>query len=321
MPKLLTVIIPCYNEEENIRYFYEEFCKNDAYFLKHAIMYQLIFVDDGSTDGTATEIKNLHQKDKRVKLLSFSRNFGKEAAIYAGLEHASGNLVAIMDVDLQDPPSLLPQMIDKIFAGADQVVARRTARQGEPRIRSWFAKLFYKILNCFSQTKVMDGARDYRVMNTRVVEAVLSVTEKNRFSKGIFSWVGFNTKWVAYENVQRKYGQSKWSFWQLWKYAFDGLTAYSTALLSMSSFVGVLFCLISFLMIIFVVIRKLIFGDPTAGWPSLVCIILLASGLQLLSIGVIGQYLAKTYMEVKNRPVYIVKEKLQETCNDKETAI
>ena len=310
MPKLLTVIIPCYNEEENIRYFYEEFCKNDAYFLKHAIMYQLIFVDDGSTDRTVTEIKNLHQKDKRVKLLSFSRNFGKEAAIYAGLEHASGNLVAIMDVDLQDPPSLLPQMIDEIFAGADQVVARRTARQGEPRIRSWFAKVFYKILNCFSQTKVMDGARDYRVMNTRVVEAVLSVTEKNRFSKGIFSWVGFQTKWIAYENVQRKYGQSKWSFWQLWKYAFDGLTAYSTALLSMSSFVGVLFCLISFLMIIFVVIRKLMFGDPTAGWPSLVCIILLASGLQLLSIGVIGQYLAKTYMEVKDRPVYIVKEKL-----------
>ena len=310
MPKLLTVIVPCYNEEENIKYFYEEFCKNDAYFLKHAIMYQLIFVDDGSTDGTVTEINNLHQKDKRVKLLSFSRNFGKEAAIYAGLQHASGNLVAIMDVDLQDPPSLLPQMIDEIFAGADQVVARRTARQGEPRIRSWFAKLFYKILNCFSQTKVMDGARDYRVMNTRVVEAVLSVTEKNRFSKGIFSWVGFNTKWVEYENVQRKYGQSKWSFWQLWKYAFDGLTAYSTALLSMSSFVGVLFCVLSFLMILFVVIRKLMFGDPTAGWPSLVCIILLASGLQLLSIGVIGQYLAKTYMEVKNRPVYIVKEKL-----------
>ena len=310
MPKLLTVIVPCYNEEENIQYFYEEVCKNDTYFLKHAIMYQLIFVDDGSTDGTVTEIKNLHQKDKRVKLLSFSRNFGKEAAIYAGLQHASGNLVAIMDVDLQDPPSLLPQMIDEIFAGADQVVARRTARQGEPRIRSWFAKLFYKILNCFSQTKVMDGARDYRVMNTRVVEAVLSVTEKNRFSKGIFSWVGFNTKWVAYENVQRKYGQTKWSFWQLWKYAFDGLTAYSTALLSMSSFVGVLFCVLSFLMIIFIVIRKLMFGDPTAGWPSLVCIILLASGLQLLSIGVIGQYLAKTYMEVKNRPVYIVKEKL-----------
>ena len=310
MPKLLTVIVPCYNEEENIQYFYEEFCKNDAYFLKHAIMYQLIFVDDGSTDGTVTEIKNLHQRDKRVKLLSFSRNFGKEAAIYAGLQHASGNLVAIMDVDLQDPPSLLPQMIDEIFAGADQVVARRTVRQGEPRIRSWFAKLFYKILNCFSQTKVMDGARDYRVMNTRVVEAVLSVTEKNRFSKGIFSWVGFNTKWVAYENVQRKYGQTKWSFWQLWKYAYDGITAYSTALLSMSSFVGVLFCVLSFLMIIFIVIRKLMFGDPTAGWPSLVCIILLASGLQLLSIGVIGQYLAKTYMEVKNRPVYIVKEKL-----------
>ena len=310
MPKLLTVIVPCYNEEENIKYFYEEFCKNDAYFLKHAIMYQLIFVDDGSTDGTVTEIKNLHQKDKRVKLLSFSRNFGKEAAIYAGLQHASGNLVAIMDVDLQDPPTLLPQMIDEIFVGADQVVARRTARKGEPRIRSWFAKLFYKILNCFSQTKVMDGARDYRVMNTRVVEAVLSVTEKNRFSKGIFSWVGFNTKWVAYENVQRKYGQTKWSFWQLWRYAYDGLTAYSTALLSMSSFVGVLFCVLSFLMIIFVVIRKLMFGDPTAGWPSLVCIILLASGLQLLSIGVIGQYLAKTYMEVKNRPVYIVKEKL-----------
>ena len=310
MPKLLTVIVPCYNEEENIQYFYEEFCKNDAYFLKHAIMYQLIFVDDGSTDGTVTEIKNLHQKDKRVKLLSFSRNFGKESAIYAGLQHASGNLVAIMDVDLQDPPSLLPQMIDEIFAGADQVVARRTAREGEPRIRSWFAKLFYKILNCFSQTKVMDGARDYRVMNTRVVEAVLSVTEKNRFSKGIFSWVGFNTKWVAYENVQRKYGQTKWSFWQLWKYAYDGITAYSTALLSMSSFVGVLFCVLSFLMIIFIVIRKLMFGDPTAGWPSLVCIILLASGLQLLSIGVIGQYLAKTYMEVKNRPVYIVKEKL-----------
>lgn len=310
MPKLLTVIIPCYNEEENIKYFYEEFCKNDAYFLKHAIMYQLIFVDDGSTDKTATEIKNLHQKDKRIKLISFSRNFGKEAAIYAGLEHASGNLIAVMDVDLQDPPSLLPQMIDEIFAGADQVVARRIARKGEPRIRSWFAKLFYKILNCFSQTKVMDGARDYRVMNTRVVEAVLSITEKNRFSKGIFSWVGFNTKWVAYENVQRKYGQSKWSFWQLWKYAFDGLTAYSTTLLSMSSFVGVLFCLLSFFMIIFVVIRKLMFGDPTAGWPSLVCIILLVSGLQLLSIGVIGQYLAKTYMEVKDRPVYIVKEKL-----------
>lgn len=310
MPKLLSVVIPCYNEEENIRYFYEEFRKIEGYLKEHAIMFQLLYVDDGSSDGTLMEIKQLNRIDRRVKLLSFSRHFGKEAAIYAGLQNAEGDLVAVMDVDLQDPPTLLPQMLESLKAGYDQVATRRNKREGDPKIRSLCAKLFYKIINCFSKTEIVEGARDFRLMKRQVVDAILSLSEKNCFSKGIFSWVGFTTKWITYDSQPRRFGDSKCSIWQLWGYAYDALTTYSTVLLSFSSFVGLVFCIISFLMIIFVVIRKLMFGDPTAGWPSLVCIILLASGLQLLSIGVIGQYLAKTYMEVKNRPIYIIKEKL-----------
>ncbi len=307
---LLSVIVPCYNEEENVPYFYEEFLKNRDFFEKEGIDFEIIYVDDGSTDGTVREVKTLKDNDERVRLISFSRNFGKEAAMYAGLSKSKGDYVAIMDSDLQDPPSLLPSMFEHIKEGYDSVATRRVNRKGEPPIRSFFARMFYRRMKKISQTEIVDGARDFRLMNRQMVDAVLSMTEYNRFTKGIFGWVGFKTKWIEFENVERVKGETKWSFWGLFKYSIEGITAFSTAPLNFAAFMGMFFCVLAFLLIIFIIIRTSIFGDPTNGWPSLVCIISLISGVQLLCMGIMGQYMAKTYLEVKNRPIYIIKEEL-----------
>lgn len=308
--KLLSAIVPCYNEEENVPFFYEEFTKNEAFFKEKEIEWELIYVDDGSKDGTAAEVKKLHEKEERVHLLSFSRNFGKEAAIYAGLNRARGDYVVIMDSDLQDPPSLLPEMISYMEQGYDSVATRRVNRKGEPPVRSFFARMFYRLMRKISKTEIMDGARDYRMMTRQMADAILEMKEYNRFTKGIFGWVGFQTKWLEFENIERKKGETKWSFWKLLLYSIDGITAFSTVPLSFAAVMGVLFCVLAFVLIVFIVIRTLIFGDPVSGWPSLVCIISLISGVQLFCLGIVGQYLAKTYMEVKKRPIYLVKEEI-----------
>lgn len=308
--KLLSVIVPCYNEEESVALFYEELIKNDPYFKTKELALELIYVDDGSTDGTVAEVRRLRERDERVHLLSFSRNFGKEAAMYAGMEHAGGDYVVIMDVDLQDPPSLLPQMLQGIEESYDSVATRRVSRKGEPPVRSFFARLFYRLMKKISKTEIMDGARDYRLMTRQMVDAILSMKEYNRFTKGIFGWVGFRTKWLEYENVERARGETKWNFWKLFIYSLDGITAFSTVPLMLASVAGVLFCVLAFVMIIFIIVRKLIFGDPVSGWPSMVCIMLFLSGVQFFCTGILGQYLAKTYMEVKHRPIYLLKEKL-----------
>ncbi len=307
---LLSIIVPCYNEEENIADFYHEVLKNSAFFEEKKIELEMLYIDDGSKDGTAAEVKKLCAEDKRVHLLSFSRNFGKEAAIYAGLKKAKGDYAVLMDADLQDPPALLPEMYSYIEQGYDSVATRRVNRKGEPVIRSFFARLFYRLMNRISKTEIVDGARDYRLMTRQVVDAILSMTEYNRFTKGIFGWVGFETKWIEFENVERKKGETKWSFWKLFLYSLDGITAFSTMPLAVASVMGVLFCIVAFLLIAVTIVRKLIFGDPTSGWPSLVCIISLISGVQLFCLGIVGQYLSKTYMEVKRRPVYLVKEEI-----------
>ncbi|MCI8359510.1 MAG: glycosyltransferase family 2 protein [Lachnospiraceae bacterium] len=307
---LLSIIVPCYNEEENIADFYHEVLKNSAFFEEKKIELEMLYIDDGSKDGTAAEVKKLCAEDKRVHLLSFSRNFGKEAAIYAGLKKAKGDYAVLMDADLQDPPALLPEMYSYIEQGYDSVATRRVTRKGEPVIRSFFARLFYRLMNRISKTEIVDGARDYRLMTRQVVDAILSMTEYNRFTKGIFGWVGFETKWIEFENVERKKGETKWSFWKLFLYSLDGITAFSTMPLAVASVMGVLFCIVAFLLIAVTIVRKLIFGDPTSGWPSLVCIISLISGVQLFCLGIVGQYLSKTYMEVKRRPVYLVKEEI-----------
>lgn len=308
--KLLSVIVPCYNEEENVNLFYQELMKNSAFFKEEEIELEILYIDDGSNDGTVAEVKKLHQQDERIRLISFSRNFGKEAAMYAGLEHSRGDYVVMMDVDLQDPPSLLPQMYHAVLEGYDSVATRRVSRKGEPPVRSLFARLFYKLMHRISKTEIMDGARDYRLMTRQMVNAILSMQEYNRFTKGIYGWVGFRTKWLEYENVERTKGETKWNFWKLLVYSIDGITAFSTVPLLLASLMGVLFCLLAFLMIIFIIVRKLIFGDPVSGWPSLVCIILMTSGVQFFCTGILGQYIAKAYMEVKRRPIYVVKEEL-----------
>lgn len=308
---LLSVIVPCYNEEESVELFYTELTKNDAFFSEKKIELELIYIDDGSRDGTVKEVKKLHERDERVKLVSFSRNFGKEAAMFAGLEKAKGDFVVLMDVDLQDPPSLLPEMFSYIEQGYDSVATRRVSRKGEPPIRSFFARMFYRLMKKISKTEIMDGARDYRLMTRQMVDAILSMKEYNRFTKGIFGWVGFNTKWLEYENVERAKGETKWNFWKLLLYSFDGIVAFSTMPLMIASVIGVVFCVVAFAMIVFIIVRKLIFGDPVSGWPSLVCIILMTSGVQFFCMGIIGQYLAKAYMEVKGRPIYLVKEELE----------
>lgn len=305
---LLSVIVPCFNEEENISDFYHELLKNASFFQEKNLDLEILYIDDGSKDGTVAEIKKLREQDERVHMLSFSRNFGKEAAIYAGLQKSKGDYVVMMDVDLQDPPALLPEMYSYIEQGYDSVATRRVTRKGEPKIRSFFARLFYKLMNKISKTEIVDGARDYRLMTRQVVDAILSMTEYNRFTKGIFGWVGFETKWIEFENVERNKGETKWSFWKLFLYSIEGITAFSTAPLAVASIMGVLFCFAAFLLIIVTIARKLIFGDPTSGWPSMVCIISLISGVQLFCLGIVGQYLSKTYMEVKRRPIYLVKE-------------
>ena len=305
---LLSVIVPCYNEEESVELFYTELIKNDSFFAEKQVDMELIYIDDGSKDGTVREVKKLREKDERVHLVSFSRNFGKEAAMFAGLEKSKGDYVVMMDVDLQDPPSLLPEMFSYIEQGYDSVATRRVSRKGEPPVRSFFARRFYKLMKKISKTEIMDGARDYRLMTRKMVDAILSMKEYNRFTKGIFGWVGFETKWLEYENVERAKGETKWNFWKLLLYSLDGITAFSTAPLMLASLMGVLFCVVAFLMIVFIIVRKLLFGDPVSGWPSLVCIILMTSGVQFFCIGIVGQYLAKTYMEVKNRPIYLTKE-------------
>lgn len=308
--KLLSVIVPCYNEEENVPFFYEEFIKNEAFFKEKEIEWELVYVDDGSRDGTVAEAKKLHEKDERVHLLSFSRNFGKEAAMYAGLNRAKGDYVVLMDVDLQDPPSLLPEMLSYMEQGYDSVATRRVSRKGEPPVRSFFARIFYRLMKRISKTEIMDGARDYRMMTRQMVNAILEMKEYNRFTKGIFGWVGFQTKWLEYENVERKKGETKWNFWKLLMYSIEGITAFSTVPLSFAAVMGVLFCVLAFVLILFIIIRTSIFGDPVSGWPSLVCIISLISGVQLFCLGIVGQYLAKTYMEVKKRPIYLLKEEI-----------
>lgn len=303
----ISIIVPCYNEEEAMPLFYDEICKTASTFDK--VDFEFIFVNDGSRDRTLEVARDLAKKDKRVRYISFSRNFGKEAAMLAGLEYSQGDYVAIMDADLQDPPSMLHDMYDGIKnEGYDCVATRRVNRKGEPPIRSFFAKCYYKLINRISDTEIVDGARDYRLMSRQMVDSILSLKEYNRFSKGIFSWVGYNTKWLEYKNVERVAGTTKWNFWKLFLYSLESIVAFSTVPLAISSIIGIMFFLISMIMIVFIIVRTITFGDPVAGWPSLVCIIFFVSGVQLFGIGVIGQYLSKLYLEVKGRPVYIVKE-------------
>lgn len=311
---LLSIVVPCYNEQEALPYFYKEICRvAEEMKASHGADFEFIFVDDGSKDKTLSIARELHKKDPRVRYISFSRNFGKEAGILAGLEAAKGDYVAMMDADLQDPPALLPQMLDALLKeDYDCAATRRTNRKGEPPIRSFFARMFYKIINRLSDADIVDGARDYRLMRRRMVDAILALPEYNRFSKGIFGWVGFKTKWLEYVNVERVAGETKWSFWKLFLYSLEGIVAFTTAPLALASLIGIIFCVLAFVMILFIIVRTLLFGDPTSGWPSLVCIIFLCSGVQLFCMGVLGQYLAKTYMEVKHRPVYIVRETEQD---------
>lgn len=307
MKQLLSIVIPCYNEEAVISQFYTKI--NEISQELDNLDLELIFVDDGSSDHTAAELEKLSQKDQRVHFILLSRNFGKEAALLAGLDSAEGDLVAVMDADLQDPPEMLPEMYRYIVSGEyDMVGVRRVSREGEPPIRSFFARIFYKLINKISKVEMVDGARDYRLMTRQVVDAVLSMREYNRYSKGLFSFVGFRTKWLEYQNVQRAAGETHWSFWGLFAYALDGICAFSTAPLVVSAILGLVFCLISFILIILIIFKTLVFGDPVSGWPSTICVILMVSGIQLLALGVIGEYLAKTYLETKHRPVYIIRK-------------
>ena len=303
---MISIVVPCYNEEESMPQFYKEVTKVLA---GMDVEYEIIFVDDGSKDKTLDEAKRLHKLDKRVRYISFSRNFGKEAGMLAGLKAAKGDYVAVMDADLQDPPSLLPEMYEAVTKdGYDCAATRRTNRKGEPIIRSFFAKMFYKIINKISDADIVDGARDFRLMRRKMVDAVLDMGEYNRFSKGIFGWVGFKTKWLEYVNVARVAGQTKWSFWKLFKYSVEGIMAFSTTPLYISSVMGFIVCIASFIMACFYLIKTLIYGDHTAGFPTMVCIMLFLGGIQLIGIGVLGMYLSKTYLETKKRPIYIIRE-------------
>lgn len=308
---MVSVIVPCYNEQESLPLFYDEIYKVCQ---ENQIEYELIFVDDGSLDETLKELKALSRRDSNVIYLSFSRNFGKEAAMFAGFCNASGDYVAVMDADLQDPPSLLPKML-KILRGGnyDSVATRRVSRIGEPPIRSWFAKRFYQLINKISDVEIMDGARDFRLMKRSMVDAITSINEYNRFSKGIFSWVGFRTYWMPYENVGRIAGETKWNFWKLTKYAIDGIINFSQTPLSIASWFGMVMTAVSFVFMATIVFRKLLFGDPVAGWASTICIIIFIGGLQLFCLGIMGQYLAKTYMEAKQRPHFIISQSNRET--------
>ena len=310
----ISIVVPCYNEEEMLEIFYNKI--NEVSENINA-EFELIFVDDGSKDKTLDIVREFSQKDNRVRFISFSRNFGKEAAMYAGLKATTGDYVAIMDADLQDPPDLLKEMYETLLTKEyDCVATKRKTRKGEPVIRSFFSKLFYKIINKMSKTEIVNGARDYRLMTRQMVNSILELTEYNRFSKGIFSWVGYRTKWIAYDNIERVAGKTKWNFWKLFVYSIDGITAFSTVPLLISTLAGIFFCAIAFLMIIFIIVRTCIYGDPVSGWPSTICIILFVGGVQLFCLGIMGQYMSKEYMEIKNRPIYIVKE--TEKSDDKD---
>lgn len=312
--KKVDLVVPCYNEEESIPLFYEEIKKVRE---NLNVKIEIIFVDDGSSDMSLAIMKEIASQDKLVKYISFARNFKKEAAMLAGLDASTGDYVTVMDVDLQDPPSLLGEMVRLIEEeGYDIVGTRRVTRKGEPPIRSFFARRFYKIINRMSNVEMVDGARDYRLMTRQVVDNILKLREYNRYSKGLFAFVGFKTKWLEYENIERVAGETKWSFWKLFKYAIEGIVAFTTVPLTIATMIGFIFCLIAFVMIVVIIVKTLVYGDPTAGWPSLACIIFLVSGVQLLCIGVIGEYLAKMYLEVKDRPIYIIKETNMEKKND-----
>lgn len=303
----ISIVIPCFNEEEAIPIFYEETLK----VLKTMPLssFEFVFIDDGSSDRTLEVLKEISAKDKSVHFVSFSRNFGKEAALYAGLSKTNGDFISVMDVDLQDPPSLLPQMLEAILKeGYDCAATRRVTRKNEPPVRSFFARKFYKIMGKLSDVPVVDGARDFRLMTKKYNDAVLSLLERNRFTKGIFPWVGFKTKWFAYENVERVAGKTKWSFWKLFLYSIDGIIGFSTKPLAFSAVAGILSLAVTFVLIILIAVRRLVFGDPVQGWASLVCFITFFSGLQLFCTGISGLYISKIYTEVKHRPIYIIKE-------------
>ena len=303
----ISIVIPCFNEEEAIPFFYEETLK--VLRTMSLSSFEFVFIDDGSSDRTLEVLKEISAKDKSVHFVSFSRNFGKEAALYAGLSKANGEFISVMDVDLQDPPSLLPQMLEAILKeGYDCAATRRVTRKNEPPVRSFFARKFYKIMGKLSDVPVVDGARDFRLMTKKYKDAVLSLLERNRFTKGIFPWVGFKTKWFAYENVERVAGKTKWSFWKLFLYSIDGIIGFSTKPLAFSAVAGVLSLAVTFVLIIFIAVRRLVFGDPVQGWASLVCFITFFSGLQLFCTGISGLYISKVYTEVKQRPIYIIKE-------------
>lgn len=303
----ISLVVPCYNEEDVLPYFYQAFCKEAEELPDYDL--EAVFVNDGSADRTLELIKEYAEKDERIKFISFSRNFGKEAAIYAGFEKSDGDYVAVMDADLQDPPELLPQMLHAIKEeGYDSAATRRVTRKGEPPIRSFFARCFYKLMNRISTTEIMDGARDYRLMTRQFKEAIMQMKEYNRFSKGIFGWVGFQTKWIEFENVERKAGETKWSFWKLLKYSIEGIIGFSVAPLAIASVLGITVCIAAFIFLVIILIRTLCFGDPVAGWPSMTCIILMMGGIQLFCMGILGMYLSKTYLEAKDRPIYICKE-------------
>lgn len=312
MATILTVVVPCYNEEQALPYFMPEIQRVAAQMSSKQVELEILLVNDGSRDGTLNLLRQYAKQYQNVRYLSLSRNFGKEAAMYAGLEHARGDYVAMMDADMQDPPALLPQMYDILQTGAyDSVATRRVTRKGEPPIRSFFARQFYKLMGRISDADLVDGARDYRLMSRPMVDAILSMKEYNRFSKGIFGWVGFRTHWLPYENVERVAGETKWSFFKLFRYSLEGIVAFSTAPLAIASVVGLLVCLAAAVALVVVLVKTLAFGDPVDGWPSMVCIILFLGGIQLLTMGIMGQYLAKTYLETKKRPIYIVAEESQ----------
>lgn len=312
----LSIVVPCYNEMESIQLFYDEVEKIRSS-MKDKATFEIIFVDDGSTDKTLDVIKELNSKDKSVQYISFSRNFGKESAMFAGLEKAKGNFIAMMDADLQDPPQLLEQMYDCVASGEyDCVATRRSTRSGEPPIRSFFARCFYKIINKLSKTPIVDGARDYRLMSRQMVDAILRLKEYNRFSKGIFSWVGFKTKWLEYDNIKRVAGKTKWSFWKLFIYSLDGTVAFTTVPLSIASVLGSIMCFLSLIWVCIIISKTVFFGDPVNGYPSTMCAIVFIGGVQLLCVGILGQYVAKMYLETKERPIYITKEESQERMNE-----
>lgn len=318
--KLISVIVPCYNEQEVLPLYYDEMNKIMAQMKDehNDIDFELLFINDGSKDNTLKMLRELSEKDKRVRYISFSRNFGKEAGMYAGLENARGDYVVIMDADLQHPPAFIPAMYNYVSKeGYDCATTRRVSRKGESKVRSWFAMKFYKIMNKISQTEIVDGAQDFRFMTRQMVDAILSMKEYNRFSKGIFSWVGFNVKYIEYENVERAAGTTAWSFWKLFMYSLEGIFAFSTAPLALASLLGILSCLVAFIWIIIIIVKTLVFGESVQGFPTIMCAIFFIGGLQLFCTGILGQYLSKTYLETKNRPIYIISETDKNTSKSK----